>query len=193
MINKSLTSQPLLLKILVVIISFSFLIGIAEAQNNPPEVGPIRVISNPPYSSYSVEASDPNGDTMSFSWSTSNLCGTFVGQQKTALWQHPHPPCGEELEHPGTITLVVNDGHGNSITRTYKDGSSAGIGTAESSSSGTVYQTTEGFQALQGSQLAVSEIRVMPQQGFQLGDKIAINARKLSWSCSNFCWRNWSF
>jgi hypothetical protein len=91
--------------------------------NNPPTVGQISATLNPPNTFYSITASDPDGDQLSYTWTNSNNCGTFTSSANTATWNHPHPPCGEETYHPGTITVIVNDGHGHQITRTYDKGS----------------------------------------------------------------------
>ncbi len=46
------------------------------------------------------------------------LTGTFAGVGTTATWTHPHPPCGEDTSHPGTV--VVTDVYGNSVIYIYE-------------------------------------------------------------------------
>ncbi len=92
-------------------------------SNQAPSIGSISATLNPPNTFYSVTATDPDGDTLSFVWTNSNSCGSFTYSGNQATWSHPHPPCGEETYHPSTITVIVNDGHGHEVTRTYDKGS----------------------------------------------------------------------
>jgi len=96
--------------------------------NKPPVVGPIVANLIPTNTFYNVTATDPEGDKLTYVWTKSNPCGSFTFQDGTAVWAHPHPPCPNEEFHPGTITVVVTDGHGNAVTRTYEGGSQTGTG-----------------------------------------------------------------
>ncbi len=102
--------------------------GPSGIANKPPVVGPIKANLIPTNTFYNVDASDPEGDKLTFVWTKSNPCGPFTFQDATAVWAHPHPPCPNEEFHPGTITVVVSDGKGNSVTRVYNDGSLSGVG-----------------------------------------------------------------
>ena len=46
-------------------------------------------------------------------------CGTFSSNGNQAVWTHPHPPCSDETSHPGTVTVVIADGQGNTVTQSY--------------------------------------------------------------------------
>ncbi|HEV2251260.1 MAG TPA: hypothetical protein VGT60_12220 [Candidatus Limnocylindria bacterium] len=104
--------------------------GPSGVANKPPVVGPIKANLIPTNTFYNVDATDPEGDKLTYTWTKSNPCGTFTFQDGTAVWGHPHPPCPNEEFHPGTITVTVNDGKGNTITRTYDGGSQSGTGAA---------------------------------------------------------------
>jgi len=80
---------------------------------------------------YGVLAADPDGDELTYKWSNSNPCGTFVGTSgPTATWIHPDSDlpgaCPNQAVHPGTITVVVSDGHGATQTVKYNGGSGNG-------------------------------------------------------------------
>lgn len=106
----------------------------AAAANLPPVVGPIVAVLNPPNTSYTVQASDPEGKTLTYTWTKTNTCGSFTSQNNVAVWGHPHPPCGDEVFHPGTVTVSVSDG-ANVVQRVYTQGSLGGTGTVPASPS----------------------------------------------------------
>lgn len=95
------------LKLLIFVILL-IVIGSCEKENNPPSINSIT--ANPQVlgsgeSSYLVcNASDPDGDSLSYFWSTSN--GTFpsVINSETTVWMAPN-----ELG-VSTITVQVDDG-----------------------------------------------------------------------------------
>jgi hypothetical protein len=98
------------------------------APNQAPQVGEIAARLRPPFTFYSVQASDPDGDTLSYQWTLQPGqadCNSFTSSGNQATWEHGEDtPCshGGPL-HPGTITVVVSDGQGHSVTRTYANGS----------------------------------------------------------------------
>lgn len=110
----------------------AFLGGPASAgtANRPPEAGPIRAVQTGTTTTYTVQnVSDPDGDQLRYAWSsTTDPCGTYSGASTpTFSWDHPHPPCPSEPSHPGTITVVIDDGR-SAISRTYTRGSTPGTG-----------------------------------------------------------------
>ena len=97
--------------------------------NSVPFAGAIVAVLQPPNTTYVVEAGDNDGDTLTYRWSSTNTCDSFTFNGRTAVWRHQHPPCNEnEPFHPGTITVVISDGKGGEITRTYTNGSASGTG-----------------------------------------------------------------
>lgn len=92
-----------------------------DPANQPPTIDNFSVALSPPDTTYTVGASDPEGDLLSYTWSISDgACGTFSSSGNQAVWTHPHPPCSDETSHPGTVTVVIADGQGNTVTQTYE-------------------------------------------------------------------------
>ena len=105
--------------------------------NTPPRVGPIVAELRPPVTTYTVEASDPDGDVLTFHWDSTNKCDLWQPVGETLRWRHEHPPCPEnEPFHPARITVIVLDGRSAGERRTYDGGSRSGIGPLSSSGSG---------------------------------------------------------
>ena len=92
-------------------------------SNAAPNVSEIQAVLNPPMTTYSVTGTDPDGDTLTYTWTNTNPCGSFTSSGNQAVWSHPHPPCPAEMYNPGLITVVVSDGHGHQVTKTYERGS----------------------------------------------------------------------
>jgi hypothetical protein len=101
----------------------------------PPNVSAITATFEPANhrTTYSVTASDPDGDALTFTWTKSDerSCGTFAGSGPNATWNHQEPPCPVENPHPGTINVFVSDGT-YTCSATYEGGSASGTGTPAS-------------------------------------------------------------
>jgi len=94
--------------------------GVTPA-NQPPTIGNFSVVLSPPDTIYTVGAGDPEGDNLTYTWMISDgACGTFSSSGNQAVWTNPHPPCSDETSHPGTVTVVIADGQGNSVTQSYE-------------------------------------------------------------------------
>lgn len=94
--------------------------GVTPA-NQPPTIDNFSVMLSPPDMIYTVGASDPEGDNLTCTWVISDgACGTFSSSGNQAGWTRPHPPCSDETSHPGTVTVVIADGQGNSVTQSYE-------------------------------------------------------------------------
>lgn len=103
----------------------------AAAENRPPTVGPIVAELSPPRTVYVVDASDPDGDTLQYTWEWSGACGEFTPAGPRAVWSHPHPPCSDEPLHAATIVVYVTDGRSPHVRREYTGGSASGTGPAD--------------------------------------------------------------
>jgi hypothetical protein len=102
--------------------------GATRVPNRPPTAGGIIAVLSPPATTYTVQASDPEGEALRYTWTSTNNCGTFTGANSpTFVWSHPHPPCGDETVHPGTIRVQISDG-GLAVLREYTNGSASGTG-----------------------------------------------------------------
>jgi hypothetical protein len=105
--------------------------------NLPPNVGPITAVLVVPVTTYTVIATDPEGDPLTYSWSLvadpGQDCGVKGSSGNKATWSHstnppdncPHPG----TDHPFTITVSVSDGRNTPTVRTYR-GSETGTGPA---------------------------------------------------------------
>lgn len=61
-----------------------------------------------------VDATDPDGDVLTYEWSVSN--GTFTANRPIATWERP---VHNKTVQSGTITVRVDDGRGGHATRTF--------------------------------------------------------------------------
>ena len=78
---------------------------------------------------YEVFAGDPDGDQLTYKWSNTNPCGRFTWNQSSskADWFHPDPLCPHnQTFHPGTITVIIDDGRGGVVRCDYPGGSASG-------------------------------------------------------------------
>ena len=98
--------------------------------NSPPIAGRIIALDDEASktTSYVVEASDPDGDIITFSWTNSTRCGIFEAEGNRATWNHGSPSCPDEAFHPGTFIVTMTDSEGNEVTRVYNGGSASGEG-----------------------------------------------------------------
>ena len=98
--------------------------------NSPPIAGRIIALDDEASktTSYVVEASDPDGDIITFSWTNSTRCGIFEAEGNRATWNHGSPSCPDEAFHPGTFIVTMTDSAGNEVTRVYNGGSASGEG-----------------------------------------------------------------
>lgn len=113
-------------------------------QNQPPVINSFGAVFGPPATCstctlYTVNASDPEGGTLTYTWSkapppggdpAATNCGTFTPNSPAAnqaVWNHPNSgpkPCSHAAgEHPGHITVVVTDAQGASVSFTDPNGS----------------------------------------------------------------------
>ncbi len=63
-----------------------------------------------------IQASDLDGDVLTYSWTSSN--GTITGQGPSGTWRRELQNNNSELV-PGTATVTVSDGRGGEVTYTY--------------------------------------------------------------------------
>jgi hypothetical protein len=102
-----------------------------QVANRPPKITRFYASFSRPTTTYNVEATDPDGDTLTYSWSFSVTCGTTAGgNSTTATWSHPDRSgggnCPDEPVHPGAITVTVTDGKGGQDSFTWTRGSDVG-------------------------------------------------------------------
>lgn len=97
----------------------------------PPSLSGITAVfdSQAHVTRYSITASDPDHDELTFTWTKSEEreCGTFTGNGRNASWNHAEPPCPAEGAHPGTINVFVSDGT-YTCSAFYEGGSASGTG-----------------------------------------------------------------
>jgi len=109
-----------------------------------PVVGPIKAVLLPPTTTYSVEASSPDGLTLTYRWTLvadrGEDCGTITPRDAATAtagrsfvqWSHANESpddCDHEADdHPFNIEVEVSDGVNPAVTRSYR-GSNNGTGT----------------------------------------------------------------
>jgi hypothetical protein len=125
--------------VLVAVILILAGVGVAEAThdgpNRAPSVSVIHAQLAPPNTFYRVNATDPDGDALAFSWSNTNSCGTTTGSGPNATWDHGDSTTCEHTGpiHDGHVALTITDAHGHSVSRCYPYGSRDGDGPPEGS------------------------------------------------------------
>ncbi len=109
----ALFSLPIATIIVVLSVSGAALAQETGTGNSPPVVSPILATLVIPTTTYVVQASDPDGDSLSYIW-TGPSCGEFhqyPDEPWKFLWSHPHPPCDPTTEHEHiTVQVRVSDG-----------------------------------------------------------------------------------
>ncbi|HKW77585.1 MAG TPA: hypothetical protein VJQ09_00720 [Candidatus Limnocylindria bacterium] len=103
----------------------------AQTQNQPPKITRFYATFSRPVTTYTVEATDPDGDTLTYTWTSNAFCGVFTGgNSTTATWSHPDKSlggnCPDEPVHAGAITVTVSDGKGGTDSFTWTRGSDTG-------------------------------------------------------------------
>ena len=108
---------------IVVAIIGSLLISTSSSANTVP-VGKLFAQLQPPNTVFSVDASDPDGDPLTYEWSAQIECGVFTPNSPTddqANWSHPsgEPPSGcpheQGSDHAGVVSVIVRDPNGGAI------------------------------------------------------------------------------
>jgi len=99
----------------------------AKPANRPPAVTKFEATFARPTTTYVVTATDPDRDTLSYTWKKSRACGEQKADGAKYDWIHPDDDedpdaCPEEPIHAGTITVVVGDGRFD-CTVVYRGGS----------------------------------------------------------------------
>lgn len=119
------------MRIACLLIALSFVLpSVALAQGNePPRASEIQADLSPPTTTYRVEAYDPEGRTLTYTWEIAGAgaCGRFfVPGRTSAVWTHDDPEAcpHDAASHPGTITVRITDGT-SAISRSYGGGSAA--------------------------------------------------------------------
>ena len=160
-----------LLSLLLMVVALSA----GQASNAPPVVGPVKAVFDPPFTRYSVVASDPDADALTYVWTNTNVCGVFTGHGDSADWDHGESTnCTHDAPyHAGTITVSVSDGHGHDVSSSYFDGSLTGEGPTPATSppcpardvagafepSQAVWQDDELFADMPGKELRAADAR----------------------------------
>lgn len=109
----------------------------------PPVVGPITALLAPPTTTYSIEASSPDGLVLSYRWTLvadeGQDCGTITPSDAATAtplrsfvqWSHANEApddCNHDAaDHPFNIEVEVSDGVNPAVTRSYR-GSKTGTG-----------------------------------------------------------------
>ncbi len=119
---------------LLLLLTFIPFVSFAQGDGNrPPIVKPIHANLVAPVTIYTVEATDPDGDQLTYRWDGDVACGLFHDSVvESATWAHPNeiPPFGcpheDGTSHDGSIMVHVSDGK-DSVLCSY-DGSESGDG-----------------------------------------------------------------
>lgn len=94
------------------------------AANKPPVIDGLRASLAVPVTTYSVDAHDPEGDTLTFEWKMSGeQCGTpkvpWTQTTREARWSHsgqePDACAHTGTDHNVTVSVTVSDAHGASV------------------------------------------------------------------------------
>lgn len=150
------------LLVVVVIVALSSVLGGSESETPatttaatetqttvpaaaPPVVGPITALLQAPTTTYSVEATSPDGLTLTYRWTLvadpGEDCGTITPTDAGVAtegrpfvqWSHanesPDDCSHDAADHPFNIEVEVSDGVNDPVIRTYR-GSESGTGPA---------------------------------------------------------------
>lgn len=136
--KKTSTTKKAVIALSIVILLLLVLFALRAAQQNEPpapfdDVEPrvsfIKSELDPPFTRYSVFASDLDDQELTYEWTLSTsetACTDFTFDGGRATWRHDGAGCSHEDPdgHPGTVTVKVSDGK-HVVERTYDGGSAA--------------------------------------------------------------------
>lgn len=94
----------------------------AAAPNRPPEVLELSSTLTVPVTVYTVTASDPDGDALTYEWAMAGeSCGSptvpWTQAGETVAWSHHEDEGCSHLstDHDVTVTVTITDGNGGSV------------------------------------------------------------------------------
>jgi predicted outer membrane repeat protein len=94
-------------------------IGAFEVQNPPPVVnpgGPYSINEGDTLKLNGDGTNDPDGDTLSFSWTINGVANAATGVVPSLTYAHLQALGIDDRAAPFTVSLTVDDGHGNVVT-----------------------------------------------------------------------------
>jgi hypothetical protein len=120
-------SKPILLTAACLILALPLGCSWITLGNHPPVIAKDAIITTTTESNMlqeitgvttkiTVHVSDPDGDVLTFHWTSSN--GTITGNGPSGTWRREMKNNNNELVS-GTATVTVSDGHGGEATYTY--------------------------------------------------------------------------
>ena len=124
--TRLLSRQALIMAVSVLAMALLACNATASLFNRPPIISENVVVSNTTESNMLqeivgvttkivIKASDPDGDSLTYTWTASN--GSITGNGATGIWKRVLVN-GDHLV-PGTATIVVTDGRGGRAKYTF--------------------------------------------------------------------------